>query len=386
MKVVIINMTNGGISGGYRKYLLNIIPRLAANSNIRSLLCVSPKLLQVHSWFGALKKVEFVNCPSFGLLKFKFNNNLKRKLKEFSPDLIFIPVARYFEFPGVPILNMVQNILPFLYKELKFVSLSEKICLCVKYLASVKAIKRSERTIVTSKFVKDFLIKRVGISEEKISLIYFGRDSQAENIDKPDGATFGEDKKFLFTAGSLESYRGIEDIIGAWKYLKNDFSNLKILIAGKARAETQNYHKKLLKLIRLVGLENNIVWLGQLSQGELLWCYQNCAAFVITSRMETFGLVALEAMSNGCLCIAAENSPFPEIFLDAARYYCPRNSHSLAGAIQDVLGWSRVKKIEMADKAKKRAEYFSWDKAADGLIREFKASIEENKRFIDKKI
>jgi glycosyltransferase involved in cell wall biosynthesis len=376
MKVAIINMTHGGMSGGYRKYLLNIMPRLAYNSNIDSLLCLSPASLQVDTWFKKMQNVEFVNCSPFGIFNFRFDRSLKQRLKQFSPDLIFIPVTRFFEFFGVPVLNMVQNILPFLYKGVEGLSFSEKLQLGFKHYESMKALKRADRTIVTSSFVKNLLTEKRDLPERKISLVYFGRDSLTETVIKPVAIPSGLQKKYLFTAGSLEPYRGIEDIIGAVKCLKNDCFDLKVVIAGQARAQTLSYQRKLLELIKSYNLELDIIWTGQLSQGELAWCYQNCAAFIMTSRMETFGLVALEAMSNGCLCIAAENPPLPEIYLDSACYYPPKDPCSLAKAIKELLGWNKEKKIAMAEKAKERSEYFTWDKAVDGLINEFKTTIE----------
>lgn len=368
-------MTNGGISGGYKKYLLNILPRLASNNNISSLLCISPSSLQVDTWFSPMQNIEFFNCSPFGFFKFRFDKSLKQKLRKFSPDLIFVPVARHFEFSGVPILNMVQNILPFLRKEVDELSFSEKLRLYIQHIESVKALKLAKRTIVTSNFVKDFLIEKTGISKEKISLVYFGKDSLTKGISKSSPIPNGLEKKFLFTAGSLEPYRGIEDVIEAARYLKKDFPDLKILIAGQSRDATQSYHKKLMALSKSYGLSSNIIWTGQLNQSELAWCYQNCAMFIITSRMETFGMIALEAMANGCLCIAADNPPFPEILSDCAYYYSPKDSHSLVDAIKNVASWNDEKKLEITDKAKKRAESFSWDNTLEGLIREFELTI-----------
>jgi glycosyltransferase involved in cell wall biosynthesis len=88
--------------------------------------------------------------------------------------------------------------------------------------------------------------------------------------------------------------------------------------------------------------------------------------------METFGMIALEAMANGSLCIAADNPPLPEIFLDSAYYYSPGDHHSLAEAINKVLALDDEIKLGMRSKAKARAAFFSWDKAANNLTDEFK--------------
>ncbi|MCG2711226.1 MAG: glycosyltransferase family 4 protein [Candidatus Omnitrophica bacterium] len=380
MKVAIINITNGGISGGYKKYLLNIIPRLAVNSDIKSLLCISPNSLHVDTWFKSIPNVEFLNCSPHDFIQYGLGRTLREKLKQFSPDLIFVPVARSFSFERVTTLNMMQNIFPFLRKKVQGLSFRDRIVFALQYFESIRAFKQAKRIIVTSNFARDYLINNLDIPSEKISLIYFGKDSYVQNDTRPNSIPFGLEKKFLFTAGSLESYRGIEDIIEAARFLRNDFPDLKIVIAGKARPAMRRYHKKLLRLCESYSLSVNIIWVGQLSQAEIAWCYQNCAVFIITTRMETFGMIALEAMTNGCLCIAADNPPLPEIFLDSAYYYPPKDYRALADVIIRVLALDNEAKLEMKNKAKIRAEYFTWDKAADGLIKEFKAVIEVRKK------
>lgn len=51
MRVAILNLTGGGISGGYRKYLQNVIPRMAKDLAIEEILCASPSSIDIQSWF-----------------------------------------------------------------------------------------------------------------------------------------------------------------------------------------------------------------------------------------------------------------------------------------------------------------------------------------------
>lgn len=90
MRIAIINLTDGGISGGYKKYLLNIIPSMANNINVKSILCASPASLKVHDWFGSYDNVKFTDCLPFRLFSYN-DNNLRQELEKFFPDVIFIP-------------------------------------------------------------------------------------------------------------------------------------------------------------------------------------------------------------------------------------------------------------------------------------------------------
>ena len=69
MKIAIINITGGGMSGGYKKYLQNVLPKLAVHSDVEAILCASPKSINVQDWFRFLPKVIFITCKSF---KWKF--------------------------------------------------------------------------------------------------------------------------------------------------------------------------------------------------------------------------------------------------------------------------------------------------------------------------
>jgi hypothetical protein len=42
MRLAVVNLTGGGFSGGYKKYLENMLPRLAEHSEVEALLCASP--------------------------------------------------------------------------------------------------------------------------------------------------------------------------------------------------------------------------------------------------------------------------------------------------------------------------------------------------------
>ena len=72
---------------------------------------------------------------------------------------------------------------------------------------------------------------------------------------------------------------------------------------------------------------------GNLSEKEMSWCYKNCKMFVMTSRVESFGIIAGEAMAHGYICISVDNPCLPEIFRVAAVYYLPRKGKLLAEAI-----------------------------------------------------
>ena len=376
MKVAIINITNGGISGGYRKYLCNIIPRMVAVTSIEAILCVSPNTLNRRGWLGLIPNVEFIDCKPSRLVSHKIDPELKIHLEKFSPDVIFIPTERRFCFNKIPVVNMLQNM-----ESLAGVNegnpISERVKNWFRVYYAKKAIRKAARVIAISRFVKDFLVKRWNVSENKIGLVYYGMDSSG-NCDaiKPPDIPIDPEEKFIFTAGSIRPARGLEDLLWAMYYLRREGKELpRLVIAGDTNPNMVPYQNKLKGWIKKHKLSGRICWVGNLSEDQMKWCYNNCSVFVMSSRVESFGQIALEAMSYGCICISANNPCLPEIFKEAAIYYSPKDSSSLAKMIRSVFSWDSSQRERMAERARSRASEFSWDVCAKKTVEELIKAI-----------
>ena len=376
MRVAIINLTGGGISGGYKKYLRNILPRMAKNSEIENILCAPPSSIDIQSWLSYLPKVKFVNCKSFKRIFYRPDNELEESLKRFSPDIIFIPVERYFKYDRVPIVNMIQNMEPFA-ESVDGNSFADKCRLYIQRIVARRAIKKSDRIIAVSEYVKEFLLNKWNIPEEKIGLVYHGIELPLiREYVRPNNIPKDWEENFLFTAGSIRPARGLEDILKALKCLMLEKVAINgLVIAGETESRMIPYRKKLEEWIKMNNLSSKIYWTGKLNEKEMSWCYRNCKIFVMTSRVESFGMIAGEAIAQGCICISADSPCLPEIFGNAAVFYPSKKGEVLAEAIQTVLRWDSYKYEEMSERAKRQAAKFSWDVTTERLLAEFKKII-----------
>lgn len=377
MRIAIINITGGGMSGGYKKYLQNVLPRLAVHSDVEAILCASPKSIKVQDWFRFLPTVNFISCKPFNFIHYTPEHELKKALEIFSPDVIFIPVERYFQFDGVPLVNMIQNMEPFaegIYEK----SFYNKCRLNIQRIIAKRAIEKAERVIAISRYVKKFLIHKWNIPEEKIGLVYHGiKLPKDEGIQLPQNMPKNWEGNFLFTAGSIRPARGLKDVLGAMKHLILEKVNIKgLIIVGNTELKMISYRRKLEEWIKRNNLSSKIYWAGKLSEKEMSWCYKNCKIFVMTSRVEACPNIALEAMAYGCISISSDNSPLPEIFGDTAVFYPHSRVELLAKAIKSVSEWDEHQCGEASKKARERAAEFSWDVTIDRLLAEFKKAIE----------
>ncbi|MCX5792242.1 MAG: glycosyltransferase, partial [Elusimicrobia bacterium] len=336
MNIAILNLTGGGISGGYKKYLVRLLPLLEPRLDGGRILCAAPANIPIKDWFGGLARTEFTACKPFSPLPGR-DTALLEKLKDFSPDLVFVPLERYFRYPGVPFVSMLVNMAPML-KNYADGSVAEKARQLVQLYHARRSARKATHIIVTSKFVRSFLVSSWGLPEEKISVIYPGADS-AEGLAlvKPTALAEKGWNKFFWTIGSLEKYRGLEDILAALQL--PGAQDHKLVICASVRRQMAAYAGKLKAGIAAKGLADRILWVSGLSEGELAWCYKNAAAYIMTSRIEAGPNTALEAMSFGAVSIAAQNPPLPEFFAETALYYPPGDGKALAARMAEAEAW-----------------------------------------------
>lgn len=70
---------------------------------------------------------------------------------------------------------------------------------------------------------------------------------------------------------------------------------------------------------------DNIIWMGELSDGEIKSLMKNAKAFLFPSTDEGFGIPPLEALGSGARVVSAYASCMPEIFGGSVHYIDPYN-------------------------------------------------------------
>lgn len=365
-RLAILNLTGGGISGGHKKYLSNILAKFSTAPELEAVLCASPASVNVQEWVPGADKISFAECEPFVPFRHKPSAALNATLDTFKPDMLFIPVERYLEYAGKPVVVMLQNMAP-LSGVKTGTGLREALVSVMRRYETRYALKRAAAVIVPTAYVKDFLVANEGLPDAKVHVIHYGDSPDAAGAMRPAGLPAAWDK-FIFTAGSLENYRGIEDLLRALPELKAKFPGVKLAVAGGARPGTFEYLEALKKTAASLGLSDDVAYLGNVGGAELSWCYSNCAAFALTSRMESFCFVALEAMTHGCGIVSADSACLPEILGPAALYYRAGEYPALAAALGRVLARGAEERLEVSAVTRERAASFSWDRTARETI------------------
>ena len=157
-------------------------------------------------------------------------------------------------------------------------------------------------------------------------------------------------EKTALAAGRIDDwhYKGFDILLQAWSKIQDQGSELQewwLKIAGAGNANSLNYLKSLLTDADWVQTEGgwksekyHVEFLGFQKDMESL--YKKSEIFILSSRYEGFGLVLIEAMSQGCAPIACDyKGRQREIIQDDSQGLCcePDNIDKLTDAIKKMM-------------------------------------------------
>lgn len=115
--------------------------------------------------------------------------------------------------------------------------------------------------------------------------------------------------------------KGVHMLLKAIALLKNKYPDIKLYIPGTKVLEYNSFAQKLRRrgyakyidrLIKKLNIEDNIVWLGPLSQEELAKWYSKTHVFALCSAIENHSSSLKEAMITGLPCVASAVGGVPE--------------------------------------------------------------------------
>jgi glycosyltransferase involved in cell wall biosynthesis len=108
-----------------------------------------------------------------------------------------------------------------------------------------------------------------------------------------------QDNDVLLTLTRLantEQYKGYDQVIKSLGKLKNDFPEIRYVLAGKYDDEEK---KRIKQLIALRDVEDLVILTGFISEEELTDHFLMADLFILPSKKEGFGIVFIEALACG---------------------------------------------------------------------------------------
>lgn len=226
----------------------------------------------------------------------------------------------------------------------------------------------SDKIIAVSNYTKQEIIEHLGVSEERIQVIYAGINLKLDtDIDtKPILEKYNLQEEYLMAVSTFKPRKNIKGLIEAFSLFKErHFNNkAKLVLVGK-EIEKFDYVREVHEVAKKC--EMDIIFTGYTSDQELSALYRGATAVACVSFLEGFGLPVLEAMKYGKAVIASDTTSIPEAGGDAALYCNPYDVESIADAIEEVL-LNDEKRREYEQKSVLHVQNFSYRKMAEQTL------------------
>ncbi len=228
------------------------------------------------------------------------------------------------------------------------------------------AAQRADAIIAVSESTKKDVVNFLNLPKDKVDVIYEGVDvnfyrpiSKDQKVDLI-RERYGLEKDFLLFVGTLEPRKNIEGVIKAFLQVTKKTKKQYNLVVGG----TKGWHyKSIFELVQKMNLHREVIFTGYVPEEDLPYLFNAASVFVYPSFYEGFGIPPLEAMACGTPLVTSNISSLPEVVADAGLLVDPFSTDEIADAIIRVLTDQNLCS-ELARKGRKRAQLFSWEKAA----------------------
>lgn len=275
-----------------------------------------------------------------------FENKIKNVIKEFKPDIIhsghiwiLSNIASKYNIPTVITSHGTDIIGHNMWDRFH------------KY--SNEAIERCSKVITISDSNKEEVLEAFPNAKNKVihlrngydQKIFKKKDYDKKEILKEIGIDKNYEKIVLFS-GRLVHIKGVDVLLKAAKRYE-DGNTLTLIAGGGVLLETLKEQAEELEL-------KDVVFLGNQTQRSLNKLYNIADVSVAPSRIEGFGLVAVEALACGTPVIATNQGGFPEFINEQVGALVEvEDDIALANEISKILtGEKKFDKEELANYAK----------------------------------
>jgi glycogen(starch) synthase len=230
-----------------------------------------------------------------------------------------------------------------------------------------KMVRSADRVITCSQYMRRHVSDVFDVPERKVTMIQNGIDPQdLEPVEHQDLKALraryaAPDEKLILLVGRLVYEKGFHLALEALPRVIERLGNVRFVVCGTGTAEAD-----LKAQARKLGLLQHGSFIGWTGDDTLHSLYRVADLCVVPSIYEPFGLVALEAMASGCLCLVADTGGLREVVPaggKAALRFRARDPRSLGRMLEKMLTDEELRR-RLVGEAREHVLQFDWAEVA----------------------
>jgi glycogen(starch) synthase len=198
---------------------------------------------------------------------------------------------------------------------------------------------------------------RFGLDMNKARVVFNGVD-----LDEPSETRVRPPfPRYVLGVGRVVPKKGFDLLVDAFSRLQH-LDPAVGLVVGGAGPELERLRRDVVAR----GLEERVFLPGRLTRGEVVALMQHATVFAMPSRVEPFGIVALEAWRAGVPVVVTSHGGTPEFVEDGVSGLVadPRDPERLATALQSLLVSPELRE-RVVEGARQRLPRFEWSSLVD---------------------
>ena len=227
-------------------------------------------------------------------------------------------------------------------------------------------VRSADRVITCSRYMRSHVADVFGVPAAKVTAMQNGIDPGdlepvADDLDALRARYARPDELLVLLVGRLVYEKGFHLALDALAPVIKRHGNVRFLVAGTGTAEAE-----LRRQAWRLGLHRKGVFLGWVGDDMLHSLYRIADLCIVPSIYEPFGIVALEAMASGCLCVVADTGGLREVIPDDGTVglrFPSRDSAALQEILERVLS-DDVGRAQLVAEAREHVLRFDWAEVA----------------------
>ena len=227
-------------------------------------------------------------------------------------------------------------------------------------------VRRADHVVTCSRYMRVHVANVFGVRPSKITAIPNGVDPRDLEPIEPDlpvlRARYADPGELLvLLVGRLVYEKGFHLALDALAPILRRRGGVRFVVAGTGTAEAE-----LKRQAKKLGLAGYGVFLGWIGDDMLHSLYRVSDLCIVPSTYEPFGLVALEAMASGCLCVVADTGGLREVVPvegTVGLRFPSRDATALRGVLERVLT-DDAERAQLVAEAREHVLRFDWAEVA----------------------
>lgn len=229
-----------------------------------------------------------------------------------------------------------------------------------------KILKDADKLIFTTKMELKYCENDFDINKNKTEIVPNGVDLPGyDNLPKKEefreGYAITGNEKIILYLGRIHEIKGLDMLVKAFADLIRELADIRLVIVGP----DDGFLSTLKRQIEDLNIGDKVLFTGPLFGNDKIKVYVDADVFVLPSKYESFGNVALEACACGTPVIVTNNCGVSEWIGDDVGYVVEYDKDQLRDAMIKVLSDERLRR-RFGERGRRLArEEFSWSKISE---------------------